>query len=465
MSKMRKRFEHNHLLLTGFMSSIVTLGAIIALNTAITTSVALGQGGLFNSPNSGGNQLLGDQKAEPEAKIPDHNPANEVDLGDGLIIVDLVTGDGDAVTDGSLAITNFTGWTANTGRVFNTTIGNDNGPYARLIPSPDQVIEGWNRGLMGMKVGGKRKIMVPAALGYREYGYRQLKVPPNTDLVFEVDLLDVVTNVDFSKLTNVKTTPDKMKWADLRPGKGDSFVEGGYASCFITVWDNNNVFKGTTYSKPTPMTVKSDSPSHWVKYALGMKSGGRRVAQFSQPRPIPSDKYKEAMDNNEKPEPEYDTWLVVIDAVEVQEPLKIIPHDPTKEYDIGKGLIVVDRVIGEGKVLDKNGMALINYTGWLEDGTVFDSTQVPGKEPRYVAKGLDVEALDLGVQGMRIGGKRKLIVPPSLGFGANGSIQLRVPPNATLIYEIELVDWEMPLFMPVDENGNSGSGLNILGDG
>jgi FKBP-type peptidyl-prolyl cis-trans isomerase len=82
----------------------------------------------------------------------------------------------------------------------------------------------------------------------------------------------------------------------------------------------------------------------------------------------------------------------------------------------------------------------MNYTGWLTDGTMFDSSLNRGETfPFQLGAGRVIKGWDEGVAGMRIGGKRQLLIPPTLGYGAQGAGGV-IPPNATLIFEVELVD-------------------------
>ena len=81
----------------------------------------------------------------------------------------------------------------------------------------------------------------------------------------------------------------------------------------------------------------------------------------------------------------------------------------------------------------------IHYTGWLDDGTKFDSSLDRG-QPFVFTLGANevIRGWDLGVEGMQVGGKRKLTIPPELGYGASGAGDA-VPPNATLVFEVELL--------------------------
>ena len=105
------------------------------------------------------------------------------------------------------------------------------------------------------------------------------------------------------------------------------------------------------------------------------------------------------------------------------------------------GLRYTDLETGDGETVTGRGQTIIvHYTGWLEDGTKFDSSR-DRNEPfsfpvdcSYVIRGWDE-----GVKGMQVGGKRRLVVPPELGYGARGAGGV-IPANATLVFEIELLE-------------------------
>jgi FKBP-type peptidyl-prolyl cis-trans isomerase len=104
------------------------------------------------------------------------------------------------------------------------------------------------------------------------------------------------------------------------------------------------------------------------------------------------------------------------------------------------GLQYVDLVTGNGKMAKTGDMAVVHYTGWLKDGTKFDSSKDRNKPFQFsLGAGRVIKGWDEGVVGMKIGGKRKLIIPPELGYGARGAGRA-IPPNATLTFEVELLD-------------------------
>lgn len=103
------------------------------------------------------------------------------------------------------------------------------------------------------------------------------------------------------------------------------------------------------------------------------------------------------------------------------------------------GLYVHDLVVGTGPVADSMSTAEVHYTGWLADGTKFDSSRDRGETIRFtVGIGQVISGWDEGVKGMRVGGKRQLIIPPKLGYGDIGSAPA-IPRMATLVFEIELL--------------------------
>ena len=106
-------------------------------------------------------------------------------------------------------------------------------------------------------------------------------------------------------------------------------------------------------------------------------------------------------------------------------------------------LIIGELVVGEGMEARDFNKVVVNYTGTLEDGSVFDSSLKPGREPFTFTLGVGsvIKGWDQGVKGMKVGGKRKLTIPPELGYGAQGAGGV-IPPNAILIFDVELLEVE-----------------------
>ena len=103
------------------------------------------------------------------------------------------------------------------------------------------------------------------------------------------------------------------------------------------------------------------------------------------------------------------------------------------------GLQYQDLVQGDGAEAQAGQSVSVHYTGWLTDGTKFDSSVDRGEPFDFpLGAGMVIRGWDEGVAGMRVGGKRKLVIPPDLGYGQRGAGGL-IPPGATLVFEVELL--------------------------
>ena len=130
-------------------------------------------------------------------------------------------------------------------------------------------------------------------------------------------------------------------------------------------------------------------------------------------------------------------WQIITFAV-----MLIAVSCSKEKQTMNNGLVIEDIKIGDGQEVEKFNIVTVNYTGLLEDGTKFDSSLNPGRTPfRFtVGAGQVIQGWDQGLIGMKIGGTRKLTIPPELGYGSrdNGPI----PANSTLIFEIDLLGIE-----------------------
>ena len=103
------------------------------------------------------------------------------------------------------------------------------------------------------------------------------------------------------------------------------------------------------------------------------------------------------------------------------------------------GLVIEDLVVGSGATAGAGQRVSVHYTGWLQDGNKFDSSKDRGQAFMFsLGRGEVIRGWDEGVNGMKVGGKRKLTIPPELGYGARGAGGV-IPPNATLLFEVELL--------------------------
>jgi peptidylprolyl isomerase len=136
------------------------------------------------------------------------------------------------------------------------------------------------------------------------------------------------------------------------------------------------------------------------------------------------------------------TLVFDVELLDVQEGA---PDAPTEVADADyttteEGLRYYDFEVGEGPTPEPGQVVVVHYTGWLPEGGKFDSSQDRGAPFSFaVGTGQVIQGWDLGLLDMQVGGRRQLVIPPELGYGEQGAGGV-IPPNATLIFEVELLD-------------------------
>lgn len=137
--------------------------------------------------------------------------------------------------------------------------------------------------------------------------------------------------------------------------------------------------------------------------------------------------------------------------------------------EISSGLKIRDLKEGTGETVPAGAKVKVHYTGWLTDGTVFDSNKERSKEPVEFSLDGVVAGWKEGIPGMKVGGVRKLVISPEKGYGNRA--QSKIPPNSTLIFEVELVDVINVTTgpgQPMSDGSNGGTedpGLKDIGGG
>ena len=110
---------------------------------------------------------------------------------------------------------------------------------------------------------------------------------------------------------------------------------------------------------------------------------------------------------------------------------------------------MIDSVEGDGETAKRGSSVTVHYSGWLYDpskpqgkGMKFDSSKDRGQTFQFgLGRGMVIQGWDQGVEGMKVGGNRTLIIPPDLGYGSRGAGGV-IPPNATLLFDVELINVE-----------------------
>jgi len=195
----------------------------------------------------------------------------------GLKYKDLKLGEGATVAAGNRVTVHYTG-TFTDGQKFDSSLDR-NKPFELTI-GRGQVIKGWDEGLVGMKVGGKRKLIVPPELAYGDAG-QPPKIPPKATLIFEVEIVDELQTIaaEVKKdADGIVTTKSGLKYKDLKEGDGETATVGDIVSVHYTgTFTDGKKFDSSVGGQPFEFKLGAGQVIEgWDIGVAGMKVGGKR---------------------------------------------------------------------------------------------------------------------------------------------------------------------------------------------
>ena len=335
-------------------------------------------------------------KATPIVPLDDPNMQK---TASGLKYADIVAGSGATPAKDDWVTVQFTA-TLEDGMLIGAT-SQKGGPT--LIPLADlaKEVPGWAEGMSTMKVGGIRELVIPPELAYGDQGAGGV-IPPNATLVFVIEMI------------GTKPAP-QVEIKDDVVGTGTEAKAGMALKVNYTgTLTNGTVFDSSAGKDPFEFALGSHQVIQgWDQGLVGMKVGGRRTLT------VPAELGYGPQGSG--PIPPDATLIFEIELLDAQE------------------VKIEDIQVGTGAEATTGKTITVNYTGTLTNGTVFDSSY--GRNEPFTLQlgaGRVIPGWDQGLQGMKVGGKRKLTIPPALGYGAQGAGST-IPPNSTLIFEVELL--------------------------
>ena len=240
------------------------------------------------------------------------------------------------------------------------------------------------------------------------------------------------------------TTPSGLTFIELAPGSGDRARPGDV----VDVHYRGTLADGTqfdsSYSRGQPLQLilgQGMVIAGWDEGITMMCKGGKARLIIPPQLAYGSRGAGGVIPPNA-------TLTFEVELVEIRPGPAAAPQSVAKDDYVttASGLSYHDLQVGTGAEAVAGRTVLVHYTGWLTDGTRFDSSRQPrrpmGRQEPFsfrLGAGEVIKGWDEGVVGMRVGGKRQLLIPPTLAYGDRGAGQV-IPPGATLIFEVELVE-------------------------
>jgi len=352
----------------------------------------------------------------------------------------LKAGSGEPVKKRQLVQVHYTGWLADSTKFDSSRDRNE--PLEFMLGS-GQVIVGWDIGIEGMKLGEVRRLKIPAALAYGNNAVGP--IPANADLLFEVELVSAEKSLE----QDVLLKPEVLKWKsvqsgieifDEKTGTGTELRTGMELTFHYTGWLVNGHKFGSSkdMGKSAKAVLGLGRMIKGLELGLeSLKQGGVRWLRISPSMaygPVPM---------TDIPANSTLIFRIQADNVHFDEEtaalMDFFPNvDAIKWVEAHEGLKYFIEKEGRGSPVKSGEVIKAHYTGWLSDGSKFDSSRDRG-EPisLQLGAGRVIRGWDLGLEGMKPGEKRLLLIPPSLGYGSRGGGP--IPPDATLIFAVEMM--------------------------
>jgi peptidylprolyl isomerase len=304
-----------------------------------------------------------------------------------------------------------------------------------------QVFIGWDVGIALLRVGDKAVFTIPSELGYgdREMG----NIPPNSTLVFEVELLNVEEAPKPYNVTgkDTLTTASGLKYIVVSKGQqsAERAVSGSNVSVHYTGYLPDGKVFDSSIERADPLKFKLGAGrviKGWDE-GIALMQVGDKIRLIIPPNLAYGEQGAGGVI------PPNTTLTFDVELVAIAESVK--PYDisgkPTLTTNSGLKYVVVAKSDNPIKA-EPTKKVTVHYTGFLSDGKIFDSSVERGEPIQFeLGTGKVIPGWEEGIALMHVGDKLRLIIPPSLAYGAQGAGGV-IPPNATLNFDVELIKVE-----------------------
>ncbi len=305
------------------------------------------------------------------------------------------------------------------------------------------VIEGWNEGLQLMTPGARYKFTIPPELAYGAQG-QPPAIPPNSTLLFDVELLEVGGTAEVPEFTRVKADTAKKTGSgilceEVKNAGADAAAQAkpdDILAFHFTYWAADGHMLQSTHMENTPFIAKPAMVRmKFLQEALPMMKVGQSM-RFEAPADLTFDKNR--MPPHVK-EGEPTVWLLELDRIIDMTPpeFKLPKDEELQKTASGLKYKVIREGSGDSPRLQQR--ANVNYCGWLANGSKFDSSY-DRKQPAEFGVGQVIPGWVEGLQMMKPGSIYLFVIPPELGYGDQGAGD-KIPPKSTLVFYVELLSY------------------------
>jgi FKBP-type peptidyl-prolyl cis-trans isomerase len=310
-----------------------------------------------------------------------------------------------------------------------------------------KVIEGWNEGLKLMTPGSKYLFVIPGDLAYGAQGTPDGRIPPNAVLHFEVELLSFTPGDALPEPpkyvpldeAQAKTLPSGLKYQVVAPGKGEKAAQTDTLSVQFSLFGpDKKLIWATEAAGGEPqkipcaaLTGNTGLPFMRAMLPEMLEGEVRRVE-------CPAKEAFGERGGNGVPPGATTYWELKLVKIGRPQPLpEFVKPADLKLTTTASGLQYQIVKEGTGKSPTRADRVEVHYAGWLEDGTNFDASFTRGDTTSFGVTQV-IAGWTEGLQLMKEGGAARFVIPGNLGYGARGFGQ-KIPPNATLVFYVELV--------------------------